>query len=147
MHLSMVCSTSPTWGRWGNGRGFVLWISYYAPYMGQNYRVLPPSMSLSPMSDRSNIYCGASKKPNKHRFSIFLVSAQCWQMPHLARPMGPGFSSNLSPPCLLHLCPRWGRWGILLTGAWYVPNPPMSKSKGEKGSCLCFPGECNQDVR
>ena len=44
----------------GGDGGFVLWILYFAPYMGHNYGVLP----LSPMSDRSNMYCGASKKSN-----------------------------------------------------------------------------------
>ena len=96
MHLSVVCPTSPTWGRWGNGGGFVLWISYFAPYMGHNYRVLPPSTPLSPILDCSNVYCGASKRPNKHRFSTFLVSAQFGQTPHLARPMGSGFN-DMSP--------------------------------------------------
>ena len=101
MYLSMVYPTSPTWGRWGNGGGFFLWISYFASYMGHNYRVLPPSTPLSPISDCSNIYCGESKKPNKHRFSTFLVSVQFWQMPHLARSMGPDFNDNIRP----HVCP------------------------------------------
>ena len=39
----MVCPTSPTWGRWGKGRGFVPWNLYFAPYMGQNFRVFSSS--------------------------------------------------------------------------------------------------------
>ena len=60
MHLSMVSPTSPTWGRWGNDGGFVLKIMYLAPYMGHNYRVLPPSTPPSPIPGSSNYYCGTS---------------------------------------------------------------------------------------
>ena len=87
MHLSMVCSTSPTWG----DGGMIGNLSYGFRNLPHIWDIIRGSFPyISPMSDRSNIYGGASKSQT----NIFLVSAQFWPMPNLAQPMGPGFNDK-----------------------------------------------------
>ena len=115
MHLSMVCPTSPTWGRWGNGGGFVLWILYFAQYMGHNYRVLPPSTPLSPYRIAPMSIVVHQKDQTNIDFQLFQLVHSLDKCPTFPNPWGQ--AATTCPPCLPHPCPRWGRWGILLIGA------------------------------